>query len=921
MTWEWNGARWWKFDFHTHTPASTDYGAGPDQEALRALSPREWLLNFMRAGIDCVAVTDHNTGAWIDPLKQALQELNEERPEGYRPLYLFPGVEVSVHGGLHLLAIFGPEKTTGDIDALIGRVRFTGSRGASDGVTQESFVEVVRAIHETGGLAIPAHVDKDGGLFCTLTGQTLIQALGCKEIVAMEVVDPHFPEPQLYRNSAIRWTEVLGSDAHHPHATGRHRYPGSHFTWVKMGTPTLEGLRLALLDGPLSVRRSDEVSRDPNECGSFIIESVELSNSRYIGRSRPFVLGFNPWLNSIIGGRGSGKSSVIEFMRLALRRSNELPEALRREFEKYRTVYRTRDDSGLLTAETTVSVICRKDDVRYKVQWNPGESLEPIMVQDENGNWVPEEGDVAQRFPVRIYSQNQIYELASDPLSLLRIIDESPEVDRRTWEERWREEEMRFLSLKARMREIQARLVDEVRLRGELQDIVRKLSVFERADHASVLQEYQRRMRQQREVNRWEEQWGEATEKIRAVAAAVLSSSIDASSFSQDAEEDRGMLEIAEEMEQRFKDIGARLESIVNEMDSLAEQWKRKRSGTPWDRACEEAQSRYEALCDKLRTEGAGDPTAYGDLVRRRQSVEEQLEALKASSDELHALEEQIRQSLGRLRAHRRKLTELRKEFLNRVLRENAYVRINVIPYGAVDTIEREIRRILQRESGFERDIGTVGGEGLLGVIAPSPASAEEAERQLYQLKEAIRQIALGKAEAAAVRDQRFAAHVARLAPEALDRLEIWFPEDSLEIQYRVSADTSEFRSIQQGSPGQRTAALLSFLLSYGNEPIILDQPENDLDNRLIYDLIVSHLRSIKQRRQVIVVTHNANIVVNSDSELVVALVARKGETRIDSSGCLQDAKVRDTICTILEGGREAFEMRYRRIALRDASL
>ncbi len=62
--WRWNGARWWRFDFHTHTPASCqDYGKGPDQESLLQRTPHEWLLDYMRAGIDCVAITDHNSGA------------------------------------------------------------------------------------------------------------------------------------------------------------------------------------------------------------------------------------------------------------------------------------------------------------------------------------------------------------------------------------------------------------------------------------------------------------------------------------------------------------------------------------------------------------------------------------------------------------------------------------------------------------------------------------------------------------------------------------------------------------------------------------------------------------------------------------------------------------------------------------------
>jgi predicted metal-dependent phosphoesterase TrpH len=71
IDWKWNGARWWKFDLHTHTPASEEYGKGADQAALKARTPKEWLLDYMRAGIDCVALTDHNTGAWIDRIKQA----------------------------------------------------------------------------------------------------------------------------------------------------------------------------------------------------------------------------------------------------------------------------------------------------------------------------------------------------------------------------------------------------------------------------------------------------------------------------------------------------------------------------------------------------------------------------------------------------------------------------------------------------------------------------------------------------------------------------------------------------------------------------------------------------------------------------------------------------------------------------------
>ena len=122
------------------------------------------------------------------------------------------------------------------------------------------------------------------------------------------------------------------------------------------------------------------------------------------------------------------------------------------------------------------------------------------------------------------------------------------------------------------------------------------------------------------------------------------------------------------------------------------------------------------------------------------------------------------------------------------------------------------------------------------------------------------------------------------------------------------------WRPLTQGSPGQQTAALLAFALGHGSEPIILDQPEDDLDNTLIYDLLVSQLRETKLRRQVIVVTHNPNIVVHGDAEFVLSLEAGNGQTRVACDGGLQEARVRDEICRVMEGGREAFESRYRRI-------
>jgi len=254
------------------------------------------------------------------------------------------------------------------------------------------------------------------------------------------------------------------------------------------------------------------------------------------------------------------------------------------------------------------------------------------------------------------------------------------------------------------------------------------------------------------------------------------------------------------------------------------------------------------------------------------------------------------------------------------LLEQNSFVSIDVIPNGDIESVEEDFRRLINREDRkSEKDIGSaVMGDGLLGDLYKdylpggklSTAHTTEFEKKLKGLKQKIRNIYAGE-EAAF--DKRFANHIQNLVPENLDRLDCWYPDDLLVVFYSVQQNGKKI-PVQQGSPGQKTAALLAFLLTYGEEPLVLDQPEDDLDNHLIYDLIVAQLKEIKPNRQIIVVTHNANIVVNGDSENVLALEIKSGQTHKVCAGSLQKSSVRDEICRVMEGGEKAFDLRYKRI-------
>ncbi|AKB36993.1 ATPase involved in DNA repair [Methanosarcina siciliae C2J] len=913
--WDWVGAKWWKFDFHTHTPASDDYGKGSDQRELRMISPKDWLLNYMKAEIDCVAVTDHNSGAWIDPLKQALSELEAENPPEFRPICLFPGVELTMQGNIHILALFPCEKTTSDIDNLLGAVKFRGTKGSSDACSECSAIEVLDEIQKENGIAIPAHVDEENGLF-VFHGTTLEQVLDHKGIIAMEIKSLSYRKPQTYIDKKLNWAEVLGTDAHHPTGSSGLFYPGSHFTWVKMSEPSFDGLKLALIDGNISIKRSDSFSGNPNIHGLLAIESITIDNGRFIGRPTSFICRFNPWLNTIIGGRGTGKSTVIEFLRIALDRKEELPKSLEKDFNKYGEIPKSRQDEGLLIGESAFTVCFRKNGGRFLIKWSISDKCHIIEEETSPGEWVLSEGDIKQRFPVRIYSQKQIFELAKNPQALLKIIDDASDVSFRDWKFEWDELISKYLSIKAQIREIETGLHEESSIHGQLDDIKRKLDVFENAGHANILKCYQLRQDQEKAIETWENSWDNIAEQVKDLAEELEPSEVISHYLSLKRSEDQELIDETSSIIDKFQEFQEELLHIATRIDDTWKAWiDRKRSLMIIEKITSANRDYNDLLC-KLSEVGTSDPAAYGPLVKQRQELEQKLENFTKKRVFLMQLQQKASECLIRVHEHREKITQLREDFLNKTLEGNSYVQISVIPYGNKDAVEGEFRDLINRSiGGFDKDIGSIDGdEGYLSLLYRD--NGQTMEKRLENLKTSISLIFDGNIEAVeSAKDQRFVSHIQKLTPEQIDRLQCWYPEDSLYVKYSLK-NSGKFKPVEQGSPGQKTAALLAFVLSYGDEPLILDQPEDDLDNSLIYDLIVTELREIKQSRQVIVVTHNANIVVNGDAENVIALdiSSSSGTTKVITQDCLQKPSIRDEICHVMEGGKVAFDQRYKRI-------
>lgn len=148
------------------------------------------------------------------------------------------------------------------------------------------------------------------------------------------------------------------------------------------------------------------------------------------------------------------------------------------------------------------------------------------------------------------------------------------------------------------------------------------------------------------------------------------------------------------------------------------------------------------------------------------------------------------------------------------------------------------------------------------------------------------------------------------------DKMLTFIPADELVVQYKPEGGRS-YLPLSSASAGQKTTAILTFILSYGKIPLLLDQPEDDLDNKLVYDLVVKRLKKAKSKRQVIVVTHNANIPVNGDAEYITSMDSETRFVQVKNQGTLDKEEVRKEICDVMEGTEYAFEMRAKKYHLK----
>ncbi len=814
-------------------------------------------------GISMIAVTDH----WCVDSAAGLIAAAEDRG-----IVALPGFEANSSEGIHILVIFEAGTPIAAIDAAIGRCGAT--PGCNNGTTGEPFAKIMEHMTAAGALPVPAHVNVEpAGLLTTRSGQPLAMMILHEDLHAIGVS----PNAKLAKDQEA---VVNGSgifERVHPlaviHADDvmgprQLRQPGAS-TWFKVSSCSLESLKLAVRTPETRVSLDDPQSKPQPR-----IKSVSWVGGYFDEVTVPI----SSDLTALIGGRGAGKSTVIESIRYAL----EIQPISAQMVRDHRAIV-----DQVLNVGTVVRVEVESVAPTLQSYTIQREVPHPPVVLDSAGirtNLAP--ADVIGA--VEVFGQHELAELSGDSDSIAKLIrrfngsvGEDPALEDVRKRLRENREELR------KAEEAKVELEEELAQADRLEE---QLDRYKETDVPGKLRGHE-------QITLDQAVFTEGTSRIAAARTLLDQYRKSASLTNLDAVIDN--IDGAPQMA-RLSRVRTTLEGLRRVLEELgdqaaaainAAQAEIQAAQADWEAATSIEREGYGEVLRSLADEGL-DPGKYIAAKKRLASIKAAAPRLDANAKVIRELLEARSGMLDELRAHETDATERLHEAIRSA--NNAAGGVVVVkPLPAKDR-SHVVDLIKARVSGQRTQIVAAIQEPTFSPQALAEAiraGAEELAKLGIRGAQASNLLGVGE----------------ELARE-LEELTL-----SLGVEVLLMIDGPQgLRSLDQLSKGQRATALLLLLLSASDAPLIIDQPEDDLDNNFIYKGVVRHLRELKGKRQIIASTHNANVPVLGDAELIVVLENDGDHGRPSDSGVgsLDDRTIRSLAENILEGGPAAFNAR-----------
>ena len=888
-------------DLHVHTPASECFDE-PD------VTPEMVVSQAIDSGMQAIAITDHNSAEWVDRVKAAASG-NE--------LIVFPGVEITVQPGVHVLAIFPEDQTGAHVTDLLSALGLKAdARGKNNSlVTRFSVQETVSIIRGHQALPVLAHIDDEKGAWKVLRnhGQTLLQLWQAHEFAAVEIVGPGLPEeigqePFLHI-PAYYWS----SDNPHPDNKVKHSHRGigSRYSRFKMSEPiSWEGLRLCFSDPKTRIKpAADDKLSHP------VIEEVSIEGGFLNGMR----IELNPNLNCVIGGRGTGKSCMLELLRYAFDMDAKTDTNHAQSVDLV---------NGTFPAGSRISVRFNLgSDVIYELVRVAGQP--PKIMR--NGSVTQLDLLPSDLLPIQVYGQKEIFEISKEPSFQLRLLDNyladslKPLIDRET----------------ELLRQLRENATTILGLDEEIQEVDQQIS------RLGAVEEEIRRMEEHDFVGQFKQksQFDQENELIQDAQKQIDKLFEDLSSFQASHKLKLSKLEDDRIAELANRDLLSELanaiieanDEIENDIQTLRQKieavWgKSKEKRGIWQVSFEKQNEQFNNLLRAFQAEGAGiKPERYIELKSEARRLRLLAEENKDRKKTVHFLWESRSELLAGLREVRRSEYEVRCKKADELTEAlGGKIRITIWPQGNRKPYQENLTRLFEGsrvrkdtvellatsksevpERKAQRPV-TIRGEKRF-IIPEIPRYLDQND-----LAEAIRGEQAQDNEASQLEKKfdvisdKMRQNLASLDEEKLFELEILEIPDLPIIELQVGSGELGYKPLQHLSIGQKCTALLSLVLLESPAPLLIDQPEDDLDNHFIFDQIVTTLRSTKEKRQFIIATHNANIPVSGDAELILVMQAddHKGWIDADGIGSIDTESIKQSVEKILEGGEVAFRMR-----------
>jgi chromosome segregation protein len=886
-----SGVRWRRVDFHLHSPAASSFicpsGFQSAKHADQQKFAERYVSRLVDAGIEIASLTDYNgvSETWYSILKSEAER---------RGVLLLPGTELSVSEGrgLHILVVFpvgtqprAINECLRGLDKSPGR-SLLNEREHHDIDLRDHLQHALHSLRERFDcLLIPAHANNDKGLIKAVGAQRaadLIQDVGMDALEhsgnVKEVLlsTGRLSATQLESLAFVEFTdpkrvEEIGAKVQSDGS--------SRGTWLKLSATDLPAIRLALHDPQMRVRLEE-----PRAPAHPRLISMHVTGSGFLGN---LSLDWNSDLNTLVGGRGVGKSAVLETIRYAL----DLAPYSDSEYRR-RAVQHAVGSGGsvILSVERPGEGGGKLYSIRRVLDEN-SEVIDPST--DERLGVAPRELFGPGAEPI-VLLQREIHEVSRDESFRLTLLDvlvgeeaanAAKEVEKIT-----RGMEENATKLRAAQRRVETKQDLEDRGRS----LQKEIDFYDSQGISSKLDEHAKIERDDVALNEslallageaagtWKTNLATLREKVSSADQRLADSeSIHRGSFAEARTALKTFASTLHETQNRLTEAVSEAEGAVQSAMSA------------WNSA---THSLREELRDLKQLDSALSPERYLNLIRERAQVETELSSAHDAEREVHGLEAERDQLLGKLGERRLEANKLRRQVADDVnSRLKGKLRVTVEYKGQKKAWQDQLEAFfkgsrltsdaVQKIAEFEGSDGVhlcscylAGPDELVTMFNISHANAE-----------------------------RVCAWLSGENLERLHRLQSMAPNDAMVIELMIDGVP---RPLDRLSMGQQATAILLLLFAMEGRILILDQPEDDLDNRFVFEDVVSLLRSQKGRRQVIAATHNPNIPVLGDAEQVLVLAAEDDHATVLTRASIDDAQVRQHLRTVLEGGEEAFRRR-----------